>query len=165
MNKTKLVGYVLTDYMRNGHTTRSLINVGSPLELKTQKVYSLENEPITLANGNPLTNSTQLRVYDSIRMAKRVAEKLKALRMNPAEFTCTPYNPDKDRYEIRVSPVIESDQGLTIGMPLIGFSHAMGTFGFRKNGKRVLTSAVKRRLGIHKNDKRIAKAARKAPEL
>lgn len=156
--------YVLIDYMKvAGKRTRTLIDIGQPLRsLPTQLIYPRQF-PLHSSSGEPITSEREVRGFHKLLEAKAVAEKLMDSRTDPAYFA--QYDPDQDRYEIRVVKVTDSKQGLTLGYPVLGVSHALRTFGFRKDGKIAMSKSVKKRLESHKTDRRLARNIMNAPAL
>jgi len=138
------IGYALINYMKNGHEVRELANLGRPLNFEGEL-------PVFSSKGHSMKiTSRRLRVYDDERQALKMAEQQTALRFNPAQFATGNYRPGTDIYELQVVPVRLSQNGLVLGEPLFGVSHALGTFSFDTAGKRVLTNDNFARFEKHK---------------
>lgn len=160
----KRLGYALYNYTRNGgKTSLCLINLGEQLSPEPKIVSYKGKHRMSTHLGEDLISSDALRGYETMAGARSIAERLTSVSINPADFVG--YNPNTDRYEIRIAEVRESSEGVTIGGPILGVSHALGTFGFRRDGKRVMTKSVSARKERHKADRRISAKLRTIPAI
>jgi hypothetical protein len=156
--------YILIDYMKvGGKITRTLINIGQPLTSIPTTLSYPKQFPLHSPSGEAITSPREVRGFNRLLEAKAMAEKLMSTRTDPVYFAS--YKPDEDRYEIRVVKVTNSKQGLNLGYPVLGVSHALRTFGFKGNGKIAMSESVKKRMDAHKADMRLARNRMEAPSL